>query len=72
MKDKERYKDILAKLGAVVSPADYYDAATDAVIATKVARSEKILGSIAGGKPILHPTYLDDCDAQGKILEVLH
>ena len=72
MQEKERFKEILSKYGAVVSSADFYDPNADAVIATKIARSEKILGSIAGGKPILHPRYLDECDAEGKLLEVMY
>ncbi len=38
------------------------------LIATKMARSEKMLGSIASGKWILHPSFVDDCKARDEIL----
>ena len=39
------------------------------VIAQKIARSEKMLGSIASGKWLLHPSYMVDCIECGKLLD---
>ena len=39
------------------------------VIAQKIARSEKMLGSIASGKWLLHPSYMVDCIESGRILD---
>ena len=38
------------------------------VIAHKLARSEKMLGSIATGKWILHPSYFEACNKQDRFL----
>ena len=38
------------------------------VIAQKIARSEKMLGSIASGKWLLHPSYMVDSMESGKLL----
>ena len=38
------------------------------VVAQKMSRSEKILGSIASGKWILHPSYVEACMAAKEIL----
>jgi hypothetical protein len=38
------------------------------VIATKLSRSEKMLGSIASGKWLLHPSYMTASIKQNKLL----
>ena len=41
---------------------------TTHVVAQKMSRSEKMLGSIASGKWILHPSYIEACMAAKEIL----
>jgi topoisomerase (DNA) II binding protein 1 len=53
-----------------LSSVEHYDPNADAVVAVKVARSEKILGSIAGGKPLLHPSYINACMEADRLLEI--
>ena len=41
---------------------------TTHVVAQKMSRSEKMLGSIASGKWILHPSYIEACMVAKEIL----
>ena len=39
------------------------------VVAQKMSRSEKMLGSICSGKWVLHESYIQDCIKADKLLE---
>ena len=47
-------------LGGKISLEGHYDPNATHMLAVKVSRSEKMLGSVAGGKWVLHPSYVTD------------
>jgi len=47
-------------LGGNISLEGHYDPNATHMLAVKVSRSEKMLGSVAGGKWVLHPSYVTD------------
>ena len=66
---KDKMIDFLESQGAKVTAAsNLCEPDTTHIIAQKISRSEKMLGSIASGKWILHPSYLDACMKEDKIL----
>ena len=54
--------------GVQISDDNLCDPETTHVVAQKMSRSEKMLGSIASGKWILHPSYIEACMAAKEIL----
>merc|ERR1719474_1454689 len=53
-------EDAVKKLGGSISPESHYDPTATHMLAVKVSRSEKMLGSVAAGKWVLHPSYVTD------------
>jgi len=61
--------EAVKKLGGTISPEGQYDANATHMLAVKVSRSEKMLGSVAAGKWVLHPSYVSASLEAGKWLE---
>ena len=66
--EQEEFFTFLESLGVAFNSGSVCDPKATHVIAQKIARSEKMLGSIASGKWLLHPTYITDCKEVGKLL----
>jgi len=57
--DKEpSVEEAVKKLGGTISTEGQYDPNSTHMLAVKVSRSEKMLGSVAAGKWVLHPSYV--------------
>jgi topoisomerase (DNA) II binding protein 1 len=60
-KDRHKYEDAINKLGAqVLQSASFCEDVTH-VLMSQPSKSEKYLCSLASGKWILHPSYIDAC-----------
>jgi len=64
----ESVSKAVEKLGGKVSTLGQYDSAATHMLAVKVSRSEKMLGSVAAGKWVLHPDYVTSSLAAGRWL----
>ena len=65
---KDKYIKFFENKGVQISTENLCDPETTHVVAQKMGRSEKMLGSIASGKWILHPSYVETCIKADKIL----
>ena len=68
----EEYKELLVLFfqskGVKISANNLWDPEATHLVAQKMSRSEKMMGSIASGKWILHPSYVEACMAAKDIL----
>lgn len=69
MQDRSNYEEIIKHLGGEVSPDAIFDATATHLLCVKPSRNEKMLGSIAAGKWILHCSYLRDCERAGEFID---
>ena len=69
IEEQKEFAAFLHSIGAPFTEASTCDPNATHVIAQKIARSEKMLGSIASGKWLLHPSYMADCINAGKLLD---
>lgn len=60
----------LEKLGAIVSDLPNYDPDCTHLLCEKPLRNEKILAAMAAGKWILHTSYVEQCVAARKLIDV--
>jgi len=60
----------IQSLGGEVVDSSYFTPEVDALLTHKLARSEKVLASIASGKLVLKGSYLDHCVINGKFMPV--
>ena len=67
--DQKEFFSFLHNIGVPLTEASTCDPNATHVIAQKIARSEKMLGSVASGKWLLHPSYMSDCVNAGKLLD---
>lgn len=58
--EEKEMQEAVAKLGGEVNTKGYFEPSTTHIITAKVNRSEKMLGCIAAGRWVLHPSYLKD------------
>ena len=58
----------MSKHGVDYGDLNYCDPDATHVVATKLGRSEKMLGSIASGKWLLHHSYISACLKQDRLL----
>lgn len=70
IKEKSSFDTVIKKLGGELSTELNFDPTATHLLCLRPARNEKLLGSIAAGKWVLHCTYLRDCDEQGKFIDV--
>ena len=63
-----KYVAFFESKGVQISTEKLFDPETTHLVARKMWRSEKMLGSIASGKWILHPSYIEACFAAKEIL----
>jgi topoisomerase (DNA) II binding protein 1 len=63
-----KYVAFFESKGFKISSDNLFDPETTHLVARKICRSEKMLGSIASGKWILHPSYIEACFTAKKIL----
>lgn len=61
LKERQKYENAIEKLGACVLRSTMFSKDVTHVIMQQPSRSEKYLCSLASGKWILHPSYIDDC-----------
>ena len=57
------------KLGGLISTLGVYDPSATHMLAGKVSRSEKMLGAVASGLWVLHPSYVSASLSAGKWLD---
>ncbi|KAK0078812.1 hypothetical protein PV325_002080 [Microctonus aethiopoides] len=69
LRDRSNYEEIIKHLGGEVSPDATFDATATHLLCVKPSRNEKMLGSIAAGKWILHCSYLRDCERAGEFID---
>ena len=63
-----KYVAFFESKGVQISTDNLFDAETTHLVAGKICQSEKMLGSIASGKWILHPSYIEACFTAKEIL----
>ena len=67
---REKYMDfVLAQGGQVSEMNQLCDPKATHVVAQKMSRSEKMLGSICSGKWIIHENYIIDCIKENRLLD---
>ena len=66
--DRLKFFGFLDDLSVPYSTASGSEATCTHLIAQSLKRSEKLLGSMASGKWILHPCYMQDCVKEKKLL----
>ncbi|XP_012272472.1 DNA topoisomerase 2-binding protein 1-B isoform X3 [Orussus abietinus] len=69
IKDRKQYEDVIETLGGEVSTEMNFDSTASHLLCMKPSRNEKMLGSIASGKWVLHCIYLQHCEREGKFLD---
>lgn len=69
-KDRQKYEDGIEKLGAQVLRSTMFCKDVTHVLMHQPSRSEKYLCSLASGKWILHPSYIDACLEENCFLPV--
>ena len=65
---RQKLMDFLNTKGISYSNMNACDPKSTHIIVQKMSRSEKMLGSIASGKYVIHPSYMEACFASDKIL----
>ena len=65
---QEEFYSFLERIGVSFATNSICEPSATHVIAQKISRSEKMLGSIASGKWLLHPSYMVDSLKAGKLL----
>nr|XP_012145489.1 PREDICTED: DNA topoisomerase 2-binding protein 1 [Megachile rotundata]XP_012145498.1 PREDICTED: DNA topoisomerase 2-binding protein 1 [Megachile rotundata] len=68
IKDRTAYEKVIKDLGGDVSSDPSFDITATHLLCIRPSRNEKMLGSIASGKWVLHCMYLRDCEQEGKFL----
>lgn len=69
IKDKITYEQVIRNLGGDVSSDAIFDINATHLLCIRPSRNEKMLGSIASGKWVLHCMYLRDSEQEGKFLD---
>ncbi|XP_076627119.1 mutagen-sensitive 101 isoform X1 [Colletes latitarsis] len=69
VKDRILYEQVIKDLGGDVSLDTKFDTSATHLLCLRPARNEKMLGSIASGKWVLHCMYLRDSEQEGKFLD---
>ncbi|XP_071855891.1 mutagen-sensitive 101 [Bombus fervidus] len=69
MKDRITYEKVIRDLDGEVSSDACFDISATHLLCIKPSRNEKMLGSIASGKWVLHCMYLRDSEQEGKFLD---
>jgi topoisomerase (DNA) II binding protein 1 len=62
-------EEAVARLGGSISGEGHYDPTSTHMLAVKVSRSEKMLGSVAAGNWVLHHTYVSASIEAGQWLD---
>ncbi|XP_050425063.1 DNA topoisomerase 2-binding protein 1 isoform X2 [Adelges cooleyi] len=66
--ERQKYEDAIEKLGAQVLRSATFSGDVTHVLMHQPSRSEKYLCSLASGKWILHPSYIDACLEKNRFL----
>ncbi|KAI4502718.1 hypothetical protein M0802_001762 [Mischocyttarus mexicanus] len=69
IKDRLVHEQVIRKLGGDVVTDASFDPSATHLMCLKLSRNEKLLGSIAAGKWVLHCMYLRDSEANGNFLD---
>ncbi|XP_029032844.2 DNA topoisomerase 2-binding protein 1 isoform X2 [Osmia bicornis bicornis] len=69
IKDRTAYEQVIKDLGGDVSSDPTFDITATHLLCIRPSRNEKMLGSIASGKWVLHCMYLRDSEQEGKFLD---
>ena len=69
-KQLEEIKSLIEKSGGVVSGYPYFDEKATHLIAGNLTRAEKLMGSIAAGLWVLHPSYIEALKSVKNVYEI--
>ncbi|CAK9821901.1 DNA topoisomerase 2-binding protein 1-A [Anthophora retusa] len=69
MKERTAYEQVIKDLGGEISMDSGFDISATHLLCIRPSRNEKMLGSIASGKWILHCMYLRDSEEEGTFLD---
>ncbi|XP_025993748.1 DNA topoisomerase 2-binding protein 1 isoform X2 [Solenopsis invicta] len=69
IKEKNAYEQVIRDLGGEVSTDANFDNSATHLLCIRLSRNEKMLGSVAAGKWVLHCSYLRDSEQDGKFLD---
>ncbi|XP_032667662.1 DNA topoisomerase 2-binding protein 1 isoform X2 [Odontomachus brunneus] len=69
VKDRNAYERVIRELGGDVSMDASFDNSATHLLCIRPSRNEKMLGSIASGKWVLHCSYLRDSEREGRFLD---
>ncbi|XP_011691670.1 PREDICTED: DNA topoisomerase 2-binding protein 1 isoform X2 [Wasmannia auropunctata] len=68
IKEKNACEQMIKDLGGDVSAEANFDNTSTHLLCMRLSRNEKMLGSIAAGKWVLHYSYLQDSEREGEFL----
>ncbi|XP_034950082.1 DNA topoisomerase 2-binding protein 1 isoform X2 [Chelonus insularis] len=69
LKERALYEKIIKELGGEVSTVGNFDITATHLLCLRPTRNEKMVGSIASGKWILHCSYVRECEKAGKFID---
>ncbi|XP_012528474.1 DNA topoisomerase 2-binding protein 1 isoform X2 [Monomorium pharaonis] len=69
IKERHTFEQVIRDLGGDVSMDANFDNSATHLLCIKLSRNEKMLGSIAAGKWVLHYSYLRDSERDGRFLD---
>lgn len=69
VRDRATFEKVIIKLGGDVANDACFDASATHLLCIRPSRNEKMLGSIAAGKWVLHCMYLRDSEINGAFLD---
>ncbi|XP_044585283.1 DNA topoisomerase 2-binding protein 1-A isoform X2 [Cotesia glomerata] len=69
VKNKTSYEEAIRQLGGEISSDANFDPTATHLLCMKPSRNEKMLGSIASGKWILHCSYIRVCENAGEFVD---
>ncbi|XP_035738544.1 DNA topoisomerase 2-binding protein 1-A-like isoform X1 [Vespa mandarinia] len=69
IRDRATYEEVIRNLGGDVVNDGSFDPSATHLMCLRPSRNEKMLGSIAAGKWVLHCMYLRDSEANGNFLD---
>lgn len=70
VQEKAIAEKLIKEMGGEVSTESSFDITATHLLCLKPARNEKVLGSIASGKWVLHYLYIEACRDEKKFVDV--
>ncbi|XP_057320530.1 DNA topoisomerase 2-binding protein 1-A isoform X3 [Microplitis mediator] len=69
LKDRPSYEEAIRQLGGEISTDANFDPTATHLLCIRPSRNEKMLGSIASGKWVLHCSYIRACENAGEFVD---